>query len=144
MKFAFSNDIGDISEVHRTGTGYVVAVITEKRKEGYRDLEELKEQLRPQVVYERQMNKTFESQTHRGIRHILRSDRGIQSEWSVSHKHHHSAFRTASRISDRIRILSEPCSASNRAKRANRSRACAACLSSASIPAHNFDETALR
>jgi peptidyl-prolyl cis-trans isomerase D len=60
MKFAFSNSVGDISEVHRTGTGYVVAVITEKRKEGYKPLEELKEQLRPQVVFERQMNKTLE------------------------------------------------------------------------------------
>jgi peptidyl-prolyl cis-trans isomerase D len=60
MKFAFDNSEGDISEVHRTGTGYVVAVITEKRKEGYRSLEELKEQIRPQVVYERQISRTLE------------------------------------------------------------------------------------
>ncbi len=60
MKFAFNEGVGEISEVHRTGTGYVVAVITEVRKEGYRSLDEVKEQIRPQVVYERQMNKTLE------------------------------------------------------------------------------------
>ena len=60
VKFAFSENVGTVSEVHRTGTGYVVALLTEKRDEGFRSLDELKEQLRPQVVYERQITKTLE------------------------------------------------------------------------------------
>jgi peptidyl-prolyl cis-trans isomerase D len=60
VKFAFSNSVGNISEVHRTGNGYVVAMISGARKEGYRSLEELQDQLRPQVVYERQNRNALE------------------------------------------------------------------------------------
>lgn len=60
MKFAFENGVGKMSDVHRAANGYVVAIVSEELPSGYRDLEPLKEQLRPQVVYDRQMNKTLE------------------------------------------------------------------------------------
>lgn len=55
LKFAFENSVGTISEVHRSAGGYVVAMVSEERPAGYRSLDEIKEQIRPQVVYERQM-----------------------------------------------------------------------------------------
>ncbi len=60
MKFAFENGVGKMSDVHRAANGYVVAIVSETLPEGYRDLDGLKEQLRPQVVFERQVNKTLE------------------------------------------------------------------------------------
>ena len=60
LRFAFDNSVGDISEVHRGAGGYVVAMIADKRDAGYRPLDEVREQIRPQVVYERQVSNTFE------------------------------------------------------------------------------------
>ena len=60
MKFAFEFGVGEISEVHRSTNGYVVCMISDKRDAGYRPLDEVKEQIGPQVVYERQMKKTME------------------------------------------------------------------------------------
>lgn len=59
LKFAFENGVGDISEVHRSAGGYVVAMISEERPAGYRSIDELKEQIKPQVVYERQLENTL-------------------------------------------------------------------------------------
>ncbi|MFA6233599.1 MAG: peptidylprolyl isomerase [Bacteroidota bacterium] len=59
IKFAFENSVGDISEVHRASGGYVVAVISKERAAGYRPLDEVKEQIKPQVVYDRQMMTTL-------------------------------------------------------------------------------------
>lgn len=59
VKFSFENSVGDISEVHRVANGYVVAELSGERKAGYRELDELREQLKPQVVFERQMKKTL-------------------------------------------------------------------------------------
>jgi len=60
VKFAFENRIGTIGEVFRGNDGYVVVQVSDIRKEGYRPLEELKEQLKPQVVFDRQLRKTLE------------------------------------------------------------------------------------
>jgi peptidyl-prolyl cis-trans isomerase D len=45
--------------VHRSAGGYVVAMVSDKRAAGYRPLEEIKDQIRPQVIYERQMANTL-------------------------------------------------------------------------------------
>ncbi len=60
LRFAFENNVGDISEVHRASNGYVVAMVANKREAGYRPLDEVRDQIRAQVVYERQIEKTFE------------------------------------------------------------------------------------
>jgi peptidyl-prolyl cis-trans isomerase D len=61
MKFAFEGAVGDISEVQRASSGYVVAVLTDNIPAGYRELSsEMKLQIAPQIVFERQMNKTLE------------------------------------------------------------------------------------
>jgi parvulin-like peptidyl-prolyl isomerase len=59
IKFAFENSVGDISEVHRSSGGYVVAMISSERPAGYRPLEEVQEQIKTQVIYERQMLNTL-------------------------------------------------------------------------------------
>jgi peptidyl-prolyl cis-trans isomerase D len=60
MKFAFENGIGTISDVYRASNGYVVCMVSEKLPEGYKPLEDLKEQIRPQVIVDRQMRRTME------------------------------------------------------------------------------------
>jgi parvulin-like peptidyl-prolyl isomerase len=61
IKFAFEYGVGEISEVYRSASGYVVCMVSEERDAGYRALDELKEQIAAQVVYERQVNTTMES-----------------------------------------------------------------------------------
>jgi len=60
LRFAFENGVGDISEVHRASNGYVVAMIADTRDAGFRPLDEVRDQIRAQVVYERQIQKTHE------------------------------------------------------------------------------------
>jgi len=60
LKFAFENRVGSISDVHRSAGGYVVAMVSDKRDAGYRTLDEVRDQIRAQVVYERQLEKTME------------------------------------------------------------------------------------
>lgn len=60
VKFAFENKTGAISEVHRGSNGYVVAVVSGVREAGYRPIDELKDQIKPQVIFERQMKKTLD------------------------------------------------------------------------------------
>ncbi len=59
VKFAFENGVGEVSEVHRASNGYVVATVSEERPAGYRALDEVKDQIKMQVVYDRQMMKTL-------------------------------------------------------------------------------------
>ncbi|MDH7514356.1 MAG: peptidylprolyl isomerase [Bacteroidota bacterium] len=59
LKFTFENSVGTMSDVYRGVNGYVVAVVSEIIPEGYKPLESVKEQIKPQVVYERQMQKTL-------------------------------------------------------------------------------------
>lgn len=60
MKWAFENEVGAKSEVYRATNGYVVAMVSGTRPEGYKPVEDVKEQIRGQVVLERQMKKTLE------------------------------------------------------------------------------------
>jgi peptidyl-prolyl cis-trans isomerase D len=59
MKFAFEAKVGAISEVHRTPQGYVVAQVSAKRSAGYKSVQEVRDQISSQVVYERQLTKTL-------------------------------------------------------------------------------------
>lgn len=49
-KFAFKNDIGDVSDGYAVNNGYVVVKIVDAKKEGVRPFEEVKESLRPRVL----------------------------------------------------------------------------------------------
>ena len=60
MKFAFESKIGKISDVYRASNGYVVCAVSDKRPEGYKPLEDVKEQIKSQVVMDRQLRKTLE------------------------------------------------------------------------------------
>lgn len=60
MKWAFENSVGTMSDVYRAANGYVVAVVAGTRPEGFKPLEEVKDQIRGQVVAERQIKKTLE------------------------------------------------------------------------------------
>ncbi len=60
IKFAFENSVGEISEVHRAANGYVVSRISDARDAGYRPLDEVREQIKTQVVFERQIHKALE------------------------------------------------------------------------------------
>lgn len=56
-KFAFRQDLGDISEVYEVTGGYIVAKISEVKKEGVRSLDEVKPNLQPRVLYKMKMAK---------------------------------------------------------------------------------------
>ncbi|MAT40632.1 MAG: hypothetical protein CL946_13625 [Ectothiorhodospiraceae bacterium] len=61
MNFAYDAGVGDISDVVRGTNGYVVAKLTEEIPEGYRPLnDELKAQIRPTVIFQRQLDRTKE------------------------------------------------------------------------------------
>lgn len=54
-RFAFSKDLGDISEVFPIPEGYGVFMISEIKKGGIRPLSELKESLKPRVLREKKL-----------------------------------------------------------------------------------------
>ncbi|MEW6061809.1 MAG: peptidylprolyl isomerase [Bacteroidota bacterium] len=56
-KFAFKNDIGDISDAYQVNNGYAVVKIVEAKKEGVRPFDEVKESLRPRVVRKKKFEK---------------------------------------------------------------------------------------
>lgn len=60
VKFAFENGIGSISEVFKVNAGYVVAVVAEELKAGYKTFDEVKAQIENIVKTEKKLNKTFE------------------------------------------------------------------------------------
>ena len=53
VKFSFENGLNDISEVHKTPTGFVVAQITEVVPEGVQSFEEVETRVRQQVLNEK-------------------------------------------------------------------------------------------
>lgn len=55
-KFAFSNDLNDISDAIEISGGYAVFKISEVKKEGVRPFDEVKESLKPRVVREKKMD----------------------------------------------------------------------------------------
>jgi len=57
--FAFENGVGDISPVFRVPLGYTVVTVSEQIKEGYKALEEVKEQVKPLVMMEKKIAKSL-------------------------------------------------------------------------------------
>jgi len=56
--FAFENGVGDISDVFKVPAGYVVAMISEVKKAGFKTLEEVKSQVKIAVTREKKFEKT--------------------------------------------------------------------------------------
>lgn len=55
--FAFESSLGDISEVFKIQSGYLVCMITEVKKEGPAPFDEVKENIKVKVMHERKMEK---------------------------------------------------------------------------------------
>lgn len=60
-KFAFNNDLGDISDAYQVNAGYMVVKISEVKKEGIRPFDEVKESLRGRALREKKMAKLKET-----------------------------------------------------------------------------------
>lgn len=58
VKFAFDNSVGDVSEVFRVPSGYVVAMISEVNKAGFKSFDEVKNQVQTAVTREKKFEKT--------------------------------------------------------------------------------------
>ena len=56
VKFTFENSVGDISEVIRVPTGYVVAKISEANKAGFRPLDEIRDQIERSALREKKLD----------------------------------------------------------------------------------------
>lgn len=54
-KFAFNNDLGDISDAYQVNNGYTVVKISAVKKEGVRPFDEVKESLRGRAMREKKM-----------------------------------------------------------------------------------------
>lgn len=60
IKFAFTEDVGAISEVHKVPSGYIVAMISDAVKPGVRNFEEAKDLAKNSVLKEKRLKKSFE------------------------------------------------------------------------------------
>jgi parvulin-like peptidyl-prolyl isomerase len=60
INYAFTNDVGDISEVLKTSGGYVVVKISDKIKAGFKSFSEVKDQLQNPVKKEMKLEKTMD------------------------------------------------------------------------------------
>lgn len=60
IKFIFDGSIGDISDVYKVPSGYVVCTITSAEKAGFRPFEELKESIKGQVIREKKIEKAMQ------------------------------------------------------------------------------------
>ncbi len=54
-KFAYNNDVGDISDAYQANNGYMVVKISQIKKEGIRPFDEVKESLRNRTVRQKKM-----------------------------------------------------------------------------------------
>jgi len=59
VKWAFENSLGDLSEVYRVPAGYVVATISELIKPGFKNLEDVKNEVRSEVLREKKFEKAL-------------------------------------------------------------------------------------
>ncbi|MFZ4619864.1 MAG: peptidylprolyl isomerase [Bacteroidota bacterium] len=59
-KFAYKNDLGDISDAYQVNNGYAVVKISDVKKEGVRTFDEVKESLRGRALREKKMAKLKE------------------------------------------------------------------------------------
>lgn len=60
-KFAFNNDLGDISDAYQVNAGYMVVKVSDVKKEGLRPFEDVKESLRGRALREKKMAKLKET-----------------------------------------------------------------------------------
>ncbi|MFA6437877.1 MAG: peptidylprolyl isomerase [Bacteriovoracaceae bacterium] len=83
-KFAFNNDLGDISDAYQVNNGYTVVKISEVKKEGVRVFEDVKESLRGRTLREKKMaslketvNQKYSSLGDNGDLNSLASDPNV-------------------------------------------------------------------
>lgn len=87
LKITFDGKVGDITDVYKSSTGYVVARIAEIIPAGYRALDKIKPQIVEQVKMERRLKKTLDVarslyaklQPGKGIESILPSDSSVKA-----------------------------------------------------------------
>lgn len=60
VRWAFDNGVGDISDVYRVQAGYVVAMVSDNIKAGFKPFEEVKEVARSGAMREKRFNKAME------------------------------------------------------------------------------------
>lgn len=60
VKWAFENGVGDVSDVFRVPSGYVVAMVSEIIKAGVKPFDEVKESIRSNVIRAKKLDKAFE------------------------------------------------------------------------------------
>lgn len=60
VKWAFDNGVGDISDVFRVPSGYVVAMVSEIIKAGVKPFDEVKESIRSNVIRTKKLDKALE------------------------------------------------------------------------------------
>jgi hypothetical protein len=56
-KFAFNNKVGTISDVFKIQNIYVVVQVSDLKKEGYRDFDEVKDYLKSQLIFDKKIEK---------------------------------------------------------------------------------------
>ncbi len=59
VRFIFDNSVGDISDVYKVPSGYVVCMISSAEKAGFRPMEDLKANLKIQVLREKKLEKAM-------------------------------------------------------------------------------------
>ncbi|MCX7876692.1 MAG: peptidylprolyl isomerase [Melioribacteraceae bacterium] len=60
VKWAFENSVGEVSDVFRVPSGYVVAMVSEIIKPGIKPFDEVKESIKPNVLRTKKLDKAFE------------------------------------------------------------------------------------
>jgi parvulin-like peptidyl-prolyl isomerase len=60
LKFCFENKVGSISDVFEGSNGFVVVKLTGSHPKGYKTVDEVKDQIRDEVIQERHMRKTLQ------------------------------------------------------------------------------------
>ncbi|MGK9476235.1 peptidylprolyl isomerase [Melioribacter sp. OK-6-Me] len=59
VKWAFENNVGEISDVYKVPAGYVVAMVSDKIKAGFKEFDEVKDIVRNRVLREKKFNKAI-------------------------------------------------------------------------------------
>ena len=60
VKFAFENSVGDISDVYKVPSGYVVAMVSEVIPAGHKPLDKVKNQIKSKLAEQKKVAVTFE------------------------------------------------------------------------------------
>lgn len=80
LKFAFDDKPGDVSDVFKVPTGFAVAKIIEEVKEGFKSLDEVKEQVKAAVIKEKRFakakdiaDKIYKSRELKSVKNIFQN-----------------------------------------------------------------------